>query len=80
MIRIIFAFIIIIATSGCETSNILEDNYLEKKYVVVSTFNETMLETTDKAEAYEAAHNLTLFGRVFSSKPCYFVLEKGVEK
>jgi hypothetical protein len=52
----------------------------DKKYIVVSTFNELILETEDKSKAYETAHNLTLMGRVFSSKPCYFVLEKGVEK
>lgn len=47
-----------------------------KKYIVISTFNEVVSETDDKAEAYETAHNLTLLGRVFSSKPCYFVIEK----
>ena len=47
-----------------------------KKYVVVSTFNEIIKETDNKAEAYETAHSLTLMGRVLSSKPCYFVLEK----
>lgn len=45
------------------------------KYTVISSFNETMLETNDKAKAYETAHNLTLMGRVFQSKPCYFVVE-----
>lgn len=47
-----------------------------KKYVVVSSFNEVVKETDNKEEAYETAHNLTLMGRVLSSKPCYFVLEK----
>lgn len=47
----------------------------EKSYVVVSSFNEVVLETNSKEEAYETAHNLTLMGRVFSSKPCYFVIK-----
>lgn len=47
-----------------------------KKYAVVSSFNETVLETESREEAYEAAHNLTLMGRVFISKPTYFVVEK----
>jgi len=47
-----------------------------KTYAVVSSFNETIMETDEKAKAYEAAYNLTMMGRVFSSKPCYFVLEK----
>jgi hypothetical protein len=47
----------------------------EKDYVVISSFNEVVLETNSKEEAYETAHNLTLMGRVFSSKPCYFVIE-----
>ena len=68
--------IILILFLGCSPKPV-EKN---KKYTVVSTFNEVMLETEDKAEAYETAHNLTLFGRVFLSKPCYFVLEKGLEK
>jgi hypothetical protein len=46
------------------------------KYTVVSSFNETMLETDEKAKAYETAHNLTMMGRVFPSKPFYLVLEK----
>ena len=45
------------------------------KYTVVSSFNETMLETDEKAKAYETAHNLTMMGRVFPSKPFYLVLE-----
>jgi len=46
------------------------------KYTVISSFNETMLETDEKAKAYETAHNLTMMGRVFPSKPFYLVLEK----
>jgi len=46
------------------------------KYTVVSSFNETVFETDEKAKAYETAHNLTMMGRVFSSKPFYLVLEK----
>lgn len=48
----------------------------QHRYTVVSQFNETVLETNDKAHAYETAHNLTQLGRIFSSKPVYFVLEK----
>jgi hypothetical protein len=69
--RILICFLIF-TSLGCSAPEVKKN----KKYTVVSTFNEVMLETEDKAEAYEAAHNLTLFGRVFSSKPCYFVLEK----
>jgi hypothetical protein len=47
-----------------------------KKYMVVSMFNDVVLETNEKAEAYEYAYNLTSMGRVFASKPVYFVLEK----
>lgn len=50
-----------------------------KKYTVVSTFNDVVLETDDKAEAYETAHNLTMMGRIFQSKPCYFVVEANNE-
>lgn len=46
-----------------------------KKYTVVSSFNEILLETDSKEEAYETAHNLTLMSRVFSSKPFCFVVE-----
>lgn len=64
--------IIIFALSGCSQSDAIQT----KKYVVVSVFNETVLETEDKSEAYETAHNLTLMGRIFSSKSVYFVEEK----
>lgn len=46
-----------------------------KKYVVVSSFNDVVFETNDKEEAFKTAQELTSFGRVFASKPCYFVLE-----
>jgi len=64
--------IIIFALSGCSQPDAIQ----LKKYAVVSVFNETVLETENKSEAYETAHNLTLMGRVFSSKPVYFVKEK----
>jgi len=48
-----------------------------KKYVVVSSFNEVLLETDNKEEAFETAHNLTLMGRAFSRSFYFvFVLEK----
>jgi hypothetical protein len=47
----------------------------EKKYVVVDSFSQIMFETNDKNEAFDQAEKLTLFGRVFASKPDYFVLE-----
>lgn len=47
----------------------------EARYTVVSSFNEVVLATDDREKAYEAAHNLTLMGRVLASKPLYFVLE-----
>jgi len=64
--------IIIFALSGCSQLDVIQT----KKYVVVSVFNETVLETDDKSKAYEVAHNLTLMGRIFSSKPVYFDEEK----
>jgi hypothetical protein len=45
------------------------------KYTVVSIFDDVVLETNDKAKAYETAHNLTLMGRVLQSKPYYYVVE-----
>lgn len=62
---------LIILFVGCSQPKISKT-----KYTVVSSFNEVMLETDEKSNAYEAAHNLTMMGRVFSSKPYYFVLEK----
>lgn len=47
-----------------------------KNYAVVSSFNEAVLETESREEAYEAARYLTSMGRVFISKPTYFVVEK----
>jgi hypothetical protein len=47
----------------------------EARYVVVSSFNEVVLDTDDRERAYETAHSLTLLGRVLASKPLYFVLE-----
>jgi len=47
-----------------------------KTYAVVSSFNETVFETDEKAKAYETAYNLTMIGRVFASKPFYLVVEK----
>ena len=47
----------------------------EKSYVVVDRFTQIMFETNDKNEAFDRAEKLTLFGRVFASKPDYFVLE-----
>lgn len=47
----------------------------DKKYVIVDSFSQIIHETDDKEEAFEKAEKLTLFGRVFASKPQYFVLE-----
>ncbi len=47
----------------------------EKSYVVVDSFSQIVYETNDKNEAFDRAQKLTLFGRVFASKPDYFVLE-----
>jgi len=68
MKKIIFSMVFF---AGCSQPEMVQT----KKYAVVSVFNEIVLETEDKAKAYEAAHNLTLMGRVFSSKPIYFVKE-----
>lgn len=56
-------FLLLVLLCGC-SKKIQSD----KEYVVV-------LETNSKEKAYEAAHSLTLMGRVLSSKPCYFVIE-----
>ena len=47
----------------------------DKKYVIVDSFSQVVHETNDKEEAFEKADKMTLFGRVFPSKPQYFVLE-----
>jgi hypothetical protein len=44
-------------------------------YVVVDPYMQVVMETDDKDEAFQKAEKLTLFGRVFPSKPQYFVLE-----
>jgi len=48
----------------------------EISYEVVSSFGAVVGETKDKEEAFQLAKDLTYFGRVLSSKPIYFVLEK----
>jgi hypothetical protein len=52
----------------------------EKKYVVVDSFSQIVLETDDKEKAFKQAAEMTLFGRVFASKPEYFVIEVKNEK
>ena len=47
----------------------------EKKYVVVDSFSTVVLETDDKEHAFHQAQQLTLLGRVFASKPDFFVIE-----
>jgi hypothetical protein len=47
----------------------------EMKYVVVDPYMQVMMETNNKDEARQQADKLTLFGRVFPSKPQYYVLE-----
>lgn len=69
MNKFLICFLLI---AGCSQP----DRVQTKKYIVVSMFNEVLLETDEKAEAYERAYNLTSFGRVFASKPFYFVVEK----
>ena len=64
------ALILLALLLGCSQPKVT------KKYVVMSVFNDVMLETNDKAQAYETAHELTMMGRVFQSKPYYFVIEK----
>lgn len=56
-------FLVLLA--GCSKPN---------RYQVVSSFDEIVLETHDKAKAHEAAQNLTSMGRILSSKPVYFVI------
>ena len=52
----------------------------EKKYVVVDSFSQIVLETDDKEKAFKQAMEMTLLGRVLSSKPQYFVIEAKNEK
>lgn len=47
-----------------------------KRYAVVCQFGEIMHETECKKEAFDRAEDLTMLGRVFASKPQYFVIEK----
>ena len=47
-----------------------------KRYAVVCQFGEIMHETECKEEAFNRAKDLTMLGRVFASKPQYFVIEK----
>lgn len=61
--------LILILLAGCDKPE------PKTKYTVISSFNETVLETDDKTETYETAHKLTLMGRVLASKPNYFVME-----
>lgn len=68
MIRIII-ILLLINFCSCSTPK------SEKKYVVVDSFSQIVHETNDKNEAFDRAQKLTLFGRVFASKPDYFVLE-----
>ena len=46
------------------------------RYVVVGSFNDVVAEFEDKEVAFKTANELTLMGRVFPSKPFYFVLER----
>lgn len=46
----------------------------EKKYVVVDSFQQIVLETDDEDKAFDQAEKMTLLGRVFASKPQYFVI------
>lgn len=52
----------------------------DKKYVIVDSFSQIILETDDKEKAFKQAMEMTLLGRVFPSKPEYFVIEAKNEK
>lgn len=65
----IFAIIAVILSSSCSHKQ-------TKKYAVVCSFGSVVYETEDKDEAFKKANELTSFGRVFASKPTYFVMEK----
>jgi hypothetical protein len=67
-LRVLKYFLLFFLFIGCSKAN--------KKYIVVSSFDEVVFETNNKDKAHEAAQELTSFGRVFLSKPCYFVIEK----
>lgn len=62
--------ILLAVLAGCSKPN------FKTRYTVISSFNETVLETNDKARAYQTANSLTLMGRILASKPAYFVLER----
>jgi hypothetical protein len=61
---------------GCEAKQDTTSVVEQKKYKVVSSFNEICLETDDEAHAYKTALYLGQMGRVFASKPDYFVIER----
>jgi hypothetical protein len=70
MLKSVFISLLFILFLGCNQPK------TNKKYIVLSVFNEVILETDDRDEAYETAYNLTMMGRIFQSKPYYFVTEK----
>lgn len=54
----------------------------DKKFDIVSSFNQVVFSTDDELEAYQTVHNLNLMGKNFASKSCYFVIcnEKNNQK
>lgn len=67
-------FVIFVSTIGVK--NTIAEREFNKKYCVVSCFNETILETNDRSKAYETAYFLTMMSKNFSLRSYYFVLEK----
>lgn len=45
-----------------------------KKFDIVSSFNQIIDSTDDEQKAYQKAYYLNLMGKNFSSKSCYFVV------
>jgi len=70
--QLMMSKILVLALSLCLCSCSVKS---DKKYVIVDSFSQVVHETNDKKEAFEKADKMTLFGRVFPSKPQYFVLE-----
>jgi hypothetical protein len=73
MKKLAFLFILLSSCSNKKEESVIA---CKKTYDIVSSYG-TVVETfDDENEATQKAKDLTYFGRVFPSKPFYFVLER----
>lgn len=63
---------------GCD----LKSNSSNKRFDIVSSFNQVILSTDNELEAYQKVHYLNLMGKSIGSRSCYFVItnEKNNQK